>query len=235
MKTFFDIFKNVCVLAHEEIPSSFNDSSQLYMEIKEHIKTTVDEVCLRFPWTFRERVYTFATVEGQKEYDLPSGIEASNIIENGVRIENEAAPLYFIFHNELDRVELFWGKPFRYSVFSSKLILDPAPDKAYALTVKYLTGNFARNGEDEKPNFELADDVAIMPEKLVKIVEWGAYSMYRQNFKPDGKYQTAREKFLQLLIDAQKRDSYGSDAGASILIDRFPHRRDNELNYFFRA
>ncbi|GEM_PF-4443439 len=236
MSNYYDILKNVCVLAHEDKPASFLASESPYSEIKQYIKDIIEEVCSKFYWTFRERSLSLQTVAGQREYEFPEGVAASGIIENGVRIEGTSLPLYFMFHSDLDSFALAGGKPYRYSVYSDKLILDPTPDKAYSLTIKYLTVNFAYNSDKtlEKPNLELETDVSIIPDRFIKVVEWGAYCLYRQNYKPDDKYKLANNKYLGYLLDMQKHDSYCGDSSPVIVINQGLNYKQQVLKDFFK-
>ncbi len=237
MPNFYNILKNVCVLAHEEKPSSFLTSESPYAEIKQYINNILEEVCSKFYWTFRERIFNFYTVKGQREYELPYGAAASGIIENGVRIEDSSKPLYFMIHSDLDSIALSSGKPCRYSVYANKLILDPIPDNVYSLTVKYLTVNFAYNADKtlEKPHLETETDITIIPDRFIKIIEWGAYSLYRQNFKPDNKYKLARDKYLEFLLDMQKHDSYSGDSSPVININEELSSPQQVLKDFFKS
>lgn len=221
MANFYDILKNVCILAHEELPSSFNDVNDPYPEIKQYIKDTVEEVCSKFPWTFREKKYTFNTVANQREYALASGMLASNILEDSVRIVDYNKPLYFMFHQDLDQLMLSSGKPYRYSIYGSNLILDPTPDSAYAVQIKYLTTNYglSADGLTEKVNLNLETDRTIIPERYIKTIEWGAYSLYRQNFRPDEKFKYSKNKFIDYILDMQKSDGYGCDASPRLSLD----------------
>lgn len=232
MKNFYEILKNVCILAHEELPSDFSDTTDPYPEIKQYIKNTVEEVCSKFPFTFREKLYSFATESGKKEYSLPDGLLPQNILEDGVRINGSNLPLYFLFHEDIDIISQTSGKPYRYSFFGSKLILDPVPDNVYTIQVKYLTSNYAFDaaGVIEKSNLDLQNDLTIIPDRYIKVVEWGAYSLFRQNFKPDGKYQLAREKYLEALLDMSRQDGYGKDGSASFVIGhKIRSMRDNRI------
>lgn len=222
MTNYYNILKNVCVLAHEEKPTAFSTSESPYTEIKQYINDILEEVCSKFYWTYRERSHSLSTISGQKDYALPSGMETSGIIENGVRIEGVSKPLYFIYHSELDSVSQTNGKPYRYSIYSDKLILDPVPDDVYSVVIKYLTVNFAYNSDKtvEKPKLDLETDITILPDRFVKVIEWGAYSLYRQNFKPDNKYRLARDKYIEFLLDMQKHDNYTGDSTPSITINQ---------------
>jgi hypothetical protein len=113
MSNYYDILKNVCILAHEEKPTSFSASESPYSEIKQYIKDIVEEVCSKFYWTFREKILSLQTTAQQREYEFPAGVAASGILENGVRIEGTSAPLYFMFHNDLDSIAMTSGKPCR--------------------------------------------------------------------------------------------------------------------------
>ena len=236
MPNFYDILKNVCVLAHEEKPTSFLTTESPYSEIKQYINDILEEVCSKFYWTFRERFFNLSTEIGQKEYALPDGVVASGIIENGVRIQDVSKPLYFILHSDLDSIAQTSGKPCRYSVYSDKLILDPTPDAVYSLTIKYLTVNFAYNSDKtlEKSALELETDVTILPDRFIKVIEWGAYSLYRQNFKPDNKYKLAREKYLEFLLDMQKHDNYSGDSAPLIVINQSVNPTQQVLSDFFK-
>ncbi len=174
MTNYYNILKNVCVLAHEEKPTAFSTSESPYTEIKQYINDILEEVCSKFYWTYRERSHSLSTISGQKDYALPSGMETSGIIENGVRIEGVSKPLYFIYHSELDSVSQTNGKPYRYSIYSDKLILDPVPDDVYSVVIKYLTANFAYNSDKtvEKPKLDLETDITILPDRFVKVIEW---------------------------------------------------------------
>lgn len=234
MSNFNNILKNVCILAHEDLPSSFLDSKKPYPEIKQYIRDTVEEVCSKFPWTFRERKFSFNTIGRQREYDLADGITPSNILENGIRVDGSTLPLDFIFHGDLDALALSAGKPSRYSVYSSKLILDPTPDDVYSVHIKYLTVNYGLNESGEgKANLELENDITILPDRYIKVIEWGAYSLYRQNFKPDSKYKFAREKFLEYLLAMQKQDGYGMDASPVMSITREIKPNERLVQEFF--
>jgi len=236
MPNFYNILKNVCTLAHEEKPASFSTSESPYSEIKQYINDILEEVCSRFYWTFRERAFDLQTVTGQREYDLPFGATAAGIVENGARIADTSKPLYFMIHSDLDSIALSGGKPCRYSVYSNKLILDPTPDAVYSLTIKYLTVNFAYNSDKttEKSALELETDVTIIPDRFIKVIEWGAYSLYRQNFKPDNKYKLAREKYLEFLLDMQKNDNYSGDSAPSIIFNPDSNSKQRLLNDFFK-
>jgi len=220
MTNFYDILKNVCTLIHEENPGSFDNIGSPYPEIKQYIKTVNDEVCSKFPWTFREKKYSLNTVAAQREYTLSSGCAAINIIKDGVRISGLTQPLYFALHSDLDILVQTSGKPNKYSVYASKLILDPTPDAIYSVQMKYLTSNYATSsdGATEKANLSLETDISIIPERFIKIIEWGVYSLYRQNFKPDNKYKLARDKFLEYLSDMKREDGYGEDASPNIVL-----------------
>ena len=236
MTTYYDLVKNVCVLAHEEKPSSFSSNESPYAEIKKYINNILEEVCSKFYWSFREKVYNFGTFPGQKEYELPSGMLSSDIIKDGVRIESNSTPLYFVFHNELDSIVQSSGKPYRYSIYANKLILDPTPNGVYSLTIKYLTNNFAYNSDktEEKTRLENETDITILPDNFIKVIEWGAYSLYRQNYKPDNKYKLAREKYLEFLFDMQKHDRYSGDSNPTIHLRRDFSSNQKILNDFFR-
>lgn len=236
MANYYDILKNVCVLAHEEKPSSFLINESPYAEIKKYINDVLEEICAKFYWSFRERTYTFNTVSAQKEYALPEGMISSDILKDGVRIENTATPLYFMFHNELDKLVSGNGKPYRYSVYSDKLILDPVPNDIYSLTVKYLTSNYAYNSDktEEKAKLEAETDIPVIPERFVKVIEWGAYSLYRQNYKPDNKYKLAREKYLEFLLDMQKQDRYSGDSGPVITLGNGFSQYNQMIKNFFK-
>lgn len=236
MSNYYEILKNVCILAHEEKPSSFSDNKSPYAEIKKYINDILEEVCAKFYWSFRERLYSFNTTSGQKEYEFPSGMISSDILRDGIRIENSSKPLYFMFHHELDSIVSGSGKSYRYSVYSDKLILDPLPDGIYSVSVKYLTSNYAYNFDKsvEKPKLELETDISILPERFVKIIEWGAYSLYRQNFKPDNKYKLARDKYLEFLFDMQKNDNCCGDSYPSIEINKGLNSNQRTLKDFFK-
>lgn len=237
MVNFYDILKNVCIIAHEELPADFSDNTDPYPEIKQYIKDTVEEVASKFLWTFRERKYTLNTVQNQREYDLPDDLVPSTILEDGVRVDGYTKPLCFMFHSDLDKLVLSGGKPYRYSIYDSKLILDPTPDNAYSVTIKYLTVNYAStaDGTTKKSNLALETDVSIIPDRYIKVVEWGAYALYRQNFKPDEKYTLARNKFLEYLLDMQKADGYGKDASPVINVTVSTDINARLLKDFFKA
>lgn len=240
MLNFYDILKNVCVLAHEEKPSSFSTAESPYAEIKQYINDILEEVCSKFYWTFRERSFNLSTVAGQREYALPTGVAPSGIIENGVRISGVSNPLYFMLHSDLDSIAQSSAKPFRYSVYADKLILDSTPDAVYSLTIKFLTVNFAYNYNEqtheitEKPALSLETDVTILPDRFIKVIEWGAYSLYRQNFKPDSKYKLARDKYLEFLLDMQKHDSYCGDSSPVIILNQNSSPSQQVLKDFFK-
>ena len=236
MTTYYDILKNVCVLAHEEKPSSFSSNESPYVEIKKYINDILEEVCSKFYWSFKERIYNFGTFPNQREYELPSGMTSSEILKDGVRIENTSAPLSFVFHNELDSMVQAGGKPYRYSVYANKLILDPTPNGVYSLTIKYLTSNFAYNSEktEEKARLENETDITILPDNFIKVIEWGTYSLYRQNYKPDNKYKLARDKYLEFLFDMQKHDRYSGDSDPTIKMGKNLTPNQQLLNDFFR-
>jgi len=222
MPNYSDILNNVCLLAHEDLPDSFSTSDSPYVEIKQYINQILEEVCSKYYWTFRERSFTLHTVAGQREYSLPSDVATADIIKNGIRIQNSFRPLYFMISSDLDCIAQQSGKPYRYSVYSDKLILDPTPDAVYTLTIKYLTANFAyaSDGVTAQPVLNLGTDVTIIPDRFIKVVEWGAYSLYRQNFSPDEKYSLARSKYLEFLLDMHKHDNYSGDSSPYITLNQ---------------
>lgn len=236
MTSFLDILKNVCILAHEKPPATVSQSNSPFPEIKQYIRNIVEEVCSKYPWTFRERKYVFNTAADQREYSLVSGLIPANIIEDGVRIQDSLLPIDYVHHNVLDTYIVTSGKPSRYSVFAGKLILDPIPDGVYEVQIKYLTVNYAVNssGTLEKSNLEEDTDRSIIPERFIKIIEWGAYSLFRQNYKPDEKYKTARDKYLQYLIDMQKDDGHSSDSKPSVKIEKEIPANQRLVRDFFK-
>ncbi len=237
MTNFDDILKNVCVLVHEEPPVNFDDDNPPFPEIKQYIKEILSEVCLRFPFTFRERKYTFQTTSGQKEYDISANVQLNSILKDGVRIEDTLLPLYFVKHSDLDKLSEESGKPLRYSIFGGKLILDPIPDSSYSVQIKFLTQNCAFNSDktEEKDNLEDAADVPLIPEKFIKVIEWGTASLYRQNYKPDEKYKFTREKFLEYLLEMQRQDGYGGDSEGRIVFEKGFDSNSSLIKEFFRT
>ncbi len=237
MSNFYDILKNVCVLVHEEPPVNFADDNSPYPEIKQYIKDTLGEVCLRFPFSFRERKYTFQTTAEQKEYDISQSVELSSILKDGVRIEEALLPLYFVKHSDLDKLSEGSGKPLRYSIFGGKLILDPTPESSYSVQIKFLTQNCAFNADktEEKENLADETDVPLIPEKFIKVIEWGTASLYRQNYKPDEKYKYTREKFLEYLLEMQRQDGYGGDAEGRIVFEKGNDCNSAMIEEFFRT
>jgi hypothetical protein len=65
-------------------------------------------------------------------------------------------------------------------------------------------------------------------------VEWGAYSLYRQNFKPDDKYKLAYSKYLEYLLDMQKHDSYCGDSSPVVVMNQGLNPTQQILKDFFK-
>lgn len=213
MNSYFDILKRVCILAHEELPLSFSNNNAPYAEIKEYIKIIVDEICSKYNWTFREKIYSMQTESNKKEYSLPEMILFSNILKSGVKIINNTAPLEFIHHSDLDKTIESKGQPLKYSIFGNKFILTPVPDGVYTIEIKYLTSFFGLDNEEitAKQNLENDTDKTIIPDKWLHVIEWGAYALYRQNFRPDQKYTFAKARYDSYLQTMIQQDGYSKD------------------------
>lgn len=216
MNNYFDVLKRVCILAHEEIPVSFSIASAPYPEIKQYIRNIVEEICTKFPWTFKERKYTFVTEKAVCEYAVPENIVPSNIVKNGIKIEGNLQPLEFIYHDDFDKLPKAEASPLKYSFYGNKLLLYPAPDKAYAVSIKYLTAYYATDGVAEKPNLELETDRCIIADRWLHAVEWGAYALYRLNYKPDQKYTFAKARYDSYIEAMIKQDGYTQDCSPSL-------------------
>ena len=224
--SFFSVLQSVCTIAHENVPTDFGDVTQPYPEIKFYIQNVLEEICDGFPWKFRERIYTFNTVAGQKQYTL--NMDFSNIIEDGIRVAGLFPPLYYVPNTELDQFVSTSGKPYRYSLYDGQILLDPVPDNVYSISIKYLTTNFAFAGDGvtEQPNLINASDISIIPDRYIKTLVWGAYAFYRQNFKPDPKYTLACDNFQAYLLEMQQNNNDGGDSGPVITIGkRFNDKR----------
>lgn len=173
MNNYFDILKKVCILAHEEIPLSFSVNSAPYPEIKQYIRNIIEEICTKFPWTFKERKYTFSTESSCYEYDIPENTVPSNIVKNGIKIEGNLQPLEFIYHDEFDTLGNSQGMPLKYSFYGNKLLLYPTPEKTYSICIKYLTAYYATDGETEKANLEVETDSCIIPDRWLTLLSGG--------------------------------------------------------------
>lgn len=233
--SFFNVLQSVCTIAHENIPSDFGDITQPYPEIKFYIQNVLEEICDKFAWTFRERLFTLNTLAGQRAYSLLSGLSIPNIIEDGVRAVGWFPPLYFIPSTDLDQLVQSSGKPYRYSVFNGQIILDPTPDEVYQVNIKYLTTNFAflSDGATEQSNLVNSTDTTIIPDRYIKTLIWGAYAYYRQNFKPDPKYTLACQKYQEYLLEMQQEDNHGGDSGPIITIGRAFNNKARLIRDFY--
>lgn len=216
MNSYFDILKRVCILAHEEIPVSFSVNTAPYPEIKQYIRNIVEEICTKFPWTFKECKYTFLASKSCQEYSIPDDIVASNIVKNGIKIDGNFQPLEFIYHDDLDKLAYTEGIPLKYSFYGEKLLLYPVPDKDYSLNIKYLTAYYATDGTSKKANLEFETDKCIIADRWLHVVEWGAYSLYRLNYKPDQKFAFAKARYDSYIQAMIKQDGYTQDSSPSL-------------------
>jgi len=137
------ILNNVCILSKETQPSTFASTAEPYPELKKYIVDVLGDICQTHDWTFLERSYDLSTVSGTREYSLPGDLELKNILADGVRRASWTPPLYYVQDSILDQTVLTSGAPIRYSVFNNQLILDPTPDAAYTITIKYRTNYYA--------------------------------------------------------------------------------------------
>jgi len=219
MTNFYNLLKNVCTLADEELPATFTDSSRPYPEIKIYLNQCLQEICSKFPWSFRERVLNIDLYENICQYTLPILISPQNILKNGLTISNNNNPLTYIHHTEIDLNTIVSDIPKYYSVFNNSLFLYPTPARNFNLSIKYLTSAFALDNENnEKYCLEYQDDKTIIPDIYLHTLEWGAYYLYRQNYRPDEKYHFAREKYYSLLLDMKKCDNCYPDSPPGIVL-----------------
>ncbi len=215
-KNFYTILQNVCTIAHEEQPFSFGSTQEPYPEIKKYIQDINEEICAGHKWKFREKTGTISLVANTASYLLPTGAEAKYIIESSVRINDETCPLNFISHQNYEVLKQgsVTGKPYCYTVFGNNVVFYPTPDAAYTISLKFFTSLFATNstGLVYQSNLEEETDLSIIPERYTKTLEWGAYALFRQNFKPDDKFAAAFKKYQDYLKDMKKDNGYGGDA-----------------------
>lgn len=64
----------------------------------------------------------------------------------------------------------------------------------------------------QRANFSLTDDTCIIPDRWIKTLVWGAYYLYRQNFKVDDKFVQAQKQYAKYLDSMRGEDSYGRDS-----------------------
>lgn len=225
MTTFFEIIKTVCTLGNEEIPSDFATTKGKIPQIKQYINDTLQEICTKYNFTFRERVFEITLEAGKRVYDFCDN--PFNILENGVRIIDSEEPLGYISHDELDKDIQTGAKPTRYSVYGNNLIFDATPDADYEVKIKYLTSNFAYDSQgQEKQTLVNIDDTAIIPDYFIKTLNWGAYALLRQSFKVDSKYSTAKEKYLSFLSEMIKNDGYTKDENPRVVLSTAKRTRN---------
>lgn len=234
-RTFRKILDNVCLIANESKTTTFLDESSPYSEIKKFIQDVLEEVCASYPWTFREATaYTFNCVAGTSSYSLPVYLEPANILQEGVRIEDEDCPLPFIEHYRLDRdISSESGKPDRYSIYGGNIIFDPTPDDTYEISIKYLKSYFAFSSTGaELANLESENDYTIIPDRFIKTVEYGAAALFRQHFfSVDDKYVTLQKQYEKYLRDMKKADGWGRDADPQIVVGSSPKVNINQVGY----
>lgn len=202
MYTYIDILKNVCILAGEEVPSSLSSPASYIVRMRNCIRHALEEVCTAFDFGFRERTMNIVLPQGVDSVKIPACI--AKVMKNGIFIQEKQKGLYFVENIPLDIKGT--GAPSYYTIFSDSIVFDKQADMEYTLEIKYYTALFAMdNLGAEKSNLENADDVTIIPDYFVKTLEWGAFMLYRQNYKPDQKFENARQTYTKLLFDMQKQ------------------------------
>ncbi len=189
---FFDLIKRCAVILSLDVPSTFAEVAQdeSLTKVAHSLNSVNRYICLmeNERWTFRDQETTITLVSGTYEYTRPDGIITTLKFDN----ERPLIPEY-----NWNYLYTATGRPERYNVYGSNLLLYPIPTSTEAgliLNVLYATNKCAKTSTGTlKSNMDLETDFSIIPTQFSDALIYGACRDY--NAKPDkAKYQhyTAR-------------------------------------------
>jgi hypothetical protein len=138
-------------------------------------KETLEELSL-MDWPVLQVPYSFATVAGQAQYDLPAdfGREVGDTVYGAARYSQLRGSLtpgdWSRQRNVLPGLGFY-----RFRIFGSplKLNLTPTPQVVENIVLEYQTTNWVTNAGVPKATYTNDDDVSLVPEALMKLgLKW---------------------------------------------------------------
>lgn len=196
MTSFADIVRQVCVLAGEDPTSDPMSGLPHLRAIRQHIRHAAEEVCASMDFPFLVRDFEAAVSALSSVIELPQDFRRSVAHSAVYVLEGKN----FILHPRDAIRTVREGVPTAYCVNGQSVLLDRYSTQDGLFKMKYLSTHYAVGSDGTRKNaLSEGDDVLVIPDSHTKAVVWGAYVLYRGNFKPDGKYHTARDTYAKYM------------------------------------
>lgn len=135
---FLDLYNDVASQPWSMFDSGAEIKEDFEPALVSSINKAITDIWYSYPFSFRTREYSFATVNNIKKYKLPSG----NIINEGSIEDNLFAvkcnDRYLEYNPNLSEFSKK-GEPKEFTIKDDNIIFHPMPDKRYQVNIKYLT------------------------------------------------------------------------------------------------
>ncbi len=137
--TFLDIYNEVAGQAWSMYDGDIDSADEMESALKSSINKALCELWCSYPFPFRIKTFTITTSPSNKEYSTPNG----NIIKKtvsgrqvySVRIDKD----YLEYLDDYETLEDIEDKPTGFYIRNDSLILYPAPNDIYTVTIEFLT------------------------------------------------------------------------------------------------
>lgn len=212
MTSFADIVRQVCVLAGEDPTSDPMSGLPHLRAIRQYIRHTAEEVCASMDFPFLVRDFEAVVQAGSCVVELPQDFKRS-VAGSAVYVLGDS---FLVLASQQAIWATSEGLPAAYCINGQNVTFDRYSMQDAIFKMKYLSTHYAVGADGtRKSTIAEGDDVLVLPDIHTKSVVWGAYALYRGNFKPDGKYQTARDTYTKYLQELKhsflKRDGAGPE------------------------
>lgn len=165
--TFLDLY-NTC--ASQEWSMYDNDAAKtddFEQSLVIALNKAVTEILYSYPFSFREKSHLFFTVPNIKSYSLPSGLIVKNS-EKNYSVKINSRPLKLIKNPLI--LDDKRGIPEGFHIRGSKIVLYPAPNEKFIVSIDYITLAIGENNNEEEIfSLKNSDDVILIPEYLEEI------------------------------------------------------------------
>lgn len=137
--TFLDIYNEVAGQAWSMYDGDIDSADEMESALKSSINKALCELWCSYPFPFRIKTFTITTSPSNNEYSTPNG----NIIKKtvsgrqvySVRIDKD----YLEYLDDYETLEDIEDKPTGFYIRNDSLILYPAPNDIYTVTIEFLT------------------------------------------------------------------------------------------------
>ena len=165
--TFLDLYNNAASQEWSMYDNDASSTADLEKPLVIALNKAVTEILYSYPFKFRERTHVIFTMQGEKGYQIPSGL---------IMKDSFGLPTIKINSNSLKMLENSFaleektGVPEYFYIKGSKIILYPTPNDKFILTIDYLTLALGENSSNEDVFIlQNANDVISIPEHLEEI------------------------------------------------------------------